>query len=269
MRPDFEGKSAEEIYSRLKHEQQEGNKAGDKDAQSGQDEPEQPGEVMDAPAPDGSPQASPADLSDAKAEWEIASLMAESVAKKRGHGSSFAEGILDGIKNPRVPWAEVLREFFTSTAQADLTWSRPNRRFFTLGFYLPSLRSEAMGDIVVAIDTSGSCSHAQEAFTAEMQAIAGDCDPERVHFVYCDSAVQKVVTFERGEPIELTRVRGGGTDFRPVFDWVDEQGLQPSALVYLTDLAGAFPGMAPDYPVLWATVDPGAAPFGDVIHVDH
>jgi len=39
----------------------------------------------------------------------------------------------------------------------------------------------------------------------------------------------------------------------PPFKWVEENGIEPKCLVYLTDLCcNSFP-QAPDYPVLWVT----------------
>jgi predicted metal-dependent peptidase len=61
---------------------------------------------------------------------------------------------------------------------------------------------------------------------------------------------------------------GGGTSFIPVFEWIREQGIEPDALVYLTDGMGSFPRHAPSYPVIWGNIYPEAKyPFGDVVDV--
>ena len=45
---------------------------------------------------------------------------------------------------------------------------------------------------------------------------------------------------------------GGGTDFRPVFRYVDEHPeLEPNLLIYFTDGYGDYPDRAPAYPVMW------------------
>jgi predicted metal-dependent peptidase len=62
---------------------------------------------------------------------------------------------------------------------------------------------------------------------------------------------------------------GGGTDFRPVFDWIADQPYQPDALVYLTDGLGAFPQSAPPYPTIWGAIYKGVKyPFGDVVEIE-
>jgi predicted metal-dependent peptidase len=40
-------------------------------------------------------------------------------------------------------------------------------------------------------------------------------------------------------------VGGGGTDFRPVFAYLDEQAIMPQSLIFLTDLCGQFPEKDP------------------------
>jgi predicted metal-dependent peptidase len=69
-------------------------------------------------------------------------------------------------------------------------------------------------------------------------------------------------------PIKLELVGGGGTDHRPVFDWIESEGIDPACLVCLTDLSSRFPDCGPDFPVLWASVAKGTkAPFGQLIEL--
>ena len=77
--------------------------------------------------------------------------------------------------------------------------------------------------------------------------------------------VHKAEIYEAGQRIELNPVGGGGTEFGPCFEWLDERGIWPQCLVFLTDLYGSFPPSAPSYPVLWASTGGRKAPFGDVI----
>jgi predicted metal-dependent peptidase len=88
----------------------------------------------------------------------------------------------------------------------------------------------------------------------------------------CDTRVTQVQVFERGEPIELKPVQGGGgTSFVAPFIRVGKEGYSPAFLVYLTDMLGTFPQDDPGYPVLWAsTTSLGrapVAPFGETIEV--
>lgn len=136
---------------------------------------------------------------------------------------------------------------------------------------LPSLSHRRLPEIVLAMDTSGSVAGAEmDQFAAELTGILEEFDTT-VHVVYCDSAVAGTDSFSRGDlPLDLTPVGGGGTDFRPAFRWVEQEGLDPGCLIYLTDLECLqFPEREPDYPVLWARVGQGERipPFGEIIEI--
>jgi predicted metal-dependent peptidase len=47
-----------------------------------------------------------------------------------------------------------------------------------------------------------------------------------VHVLYFDAEVQKVDTCTAGEMLHLDPVGGGGTEFGPCFDWLNEHGIR-------------------------------------------
>ena len=55
---------------------------------------------------------------------------------------------------------------------------------------------------------------------------------------------------------------GGGTDFRPVFEWVCASGAMPDLLLYFTDAQGEFPPVEPAFPVLWLVKGKAAGALG-------
>jgi predicted metal-dependent peptidase len=113
------------------------------------------------------------------------------------------------------------------------------------------------------VDTSGSIGTKElEQFAGEINAISSEAQPDSIHVIYCDAAVQGVDEFGPSEPIRLSLKGGGGTDFVPPFKWVEDNGIEAKCLIYLTDLCcHSFPP-APDYPVLWVTDSNKTAPFG-------
>ncbi len=125
-----------------------------------------------------------------------------------------------------------------------------------------------MGDVVIAVDTSGSIGSKElEQFAGEINAIASATQPASIRVIYCDAAVQGVDEFGPSEPIKLPPKCGGGTDFVPRFNWVEENGIEPRCLIYLTDLCcNSFPP-APDYPVLWVTDSRKTVPFGETLRM--
>ncbi len=237
----------------------------------GQGKPEpQTGEVRDPPGDEEGHEISPADASEQEQEWKIKLQQAVNNAQSRGDLPAGLKRLVEQALAPTIDWKAELRRFFQALSRDDLSWSRPNRRFIGAGIYLPAIRGEKMGPMVVAVDTSGSIgARALSAFSAEINAIIEDVSPERVYVVYCDASINHTEEFDADSyPVKLQPVGGGGTRFEPVFHWVDQQGITPTCLVYLTDMYGSFPKGEPGYPVLWVSTSGSEAPFGELIKLD-
>ena len=225
------------------------------------------GEVMDAVGEDDKP-ASPAELSRQVHEWAISTEQALCSAKACGHLPGGIERPLEEARRSEHDWRAILRDFIAATNPADYRWAPPNRRFVASGLYLPSVERSGVGEIVIAVDTSGSIGTEElEQFAGEISAISEEAQPELIRVVYCDAAVQAVEEFGPSEPIKLSPKGGGGTNFVPPFSWVEESGILPKCLIYLTDLCcNRFPE-PPDYPVLWVTDSNKTAPFGETLRI--
>jgi predicted metal-dependent peptidase len=134
--------------------------------------------------------------------------------------------------------------------------------------YLPSVHRSGIGTVVIAVDTSGSIGRKElEQFAAEISAISDEAKPEAIYVVYCDAAVQSVQEFGSSEPVRLEPKGGGGTDFRPAFEWVESNGITPACLIYLTDLCCDSYPEPPQYPVLWVTDSRRIAPFAETVRI--
>jgi predicted metal-dependent peptidase len=283
----FRGMSAERIYNLIEEEEQEGS-TGESESQPGNgsggsedgslqdnlcgDEPSAPstpggvGQVLDALAPE---EGDGLSIAEQAREWQIAVEQAETVAKVAGKHPGGAVRALEVAQAAKVDWRELLRRAWTDTIPADYSWTRPNRRHVWSGLYLPGVISEGVGEIVIAVDCSGSVSPRQLGlFEAEIRSILAGQRPRLVQVLYFDAAVQKVETYQAGQPVSLSPVGGGGTDFRPCFEWLDEQGILPQSLVFLTDLCGTFPSDGPPYPVIWASTEARSVPFGQVVPME-
>jgi predicted metal-dependent peptidase len=284
----FRGMSAERIYNLIEEdEKQEGNSGqSESQAENGSSapkddsaqndeagsEPQAPltpggvGQVLDAPEPEA--ESGPS-VSEQAREWQIAVEQAETVAKVAGKLPGAAVRALEAAQAARVDWRELLRRAWSDTIPADYSWTRPNRRHVWAGLYLPGITSEGVGEIAIAVDCSGSVSSRQLGlFESEVRSILAGQRPRLVHVLYFDAAVQKVETYQAGQPVSLSPVGGGGTDFRPCFAWLGEQGIVPQTMVFLTDLCGTFPSEAPPYPVIWASTEARRAPFGQVVSME-
>jgi predicted metal-dependent peptidase len=73
--------------------------------------------------------------------------------------------------------------------------------------------------------------------------------------------------FEAGEDVKLEFYSGGGTHMPAGFDWVAEQGIEPSVFVCLTDGYTDF-GEPPSFPVVWCISSNVEASHGESIHFE-
>jgi predicted metal-dependent peptidase len=289
----FRGMSAERIYNLLEEEEQNQSSSIDAESESQDDsadgdggsnssesssseedmaEPRAPqtpggtGQVLDAPEPEN--REGNTDAEQARA-GQIAVEQAENVAKLSGKLPAGVDRSLEAAQAADVDWRELLRRAWSETTPADYSWARPNRRHVWNGLYLPGVVCEGVGEICIAVDCSGSINARQLGlFEAEVRSILAGQQPRLVHVLYFDTEVQKVETYQAGQPVKLAPVGGGGTDFRPCFRWLEERRITPQTLVFLTDLWGTFPGDVPPYPVLWASTGKRDAPFGQVIPME-
>jgi predicted metal-dependent peptidase len=226
------------------------------------------GEVLDATEEDGKA-ASEAEKSRQQHEWNIAADQALRSAKACGHEPANLDRPVSESRETKQDWRTILRDFIAARTPSDYRWSPPSRRYVASGLYLPSIERAGLGTIVIGVDTSGSIGEDELAqFAGEISAISDEAQPEAIHVVYCDAAVQSSQQFGPSEPINLEPKGGGGTDFRPVFEWVDANQIVPVCLIYLTDLCCHSYPPIPDYPVLWVTESRREAPFGETVRIE-
>ncbi len=214
---------------------------------------------------------SPAELNEVEQVTKQDIAGAYQTAKSRGKVPGHLADDIEELLYPTIAWTEFLRRFFDQVSKDDYSWSHPNRRYLSQDMFLPGRHSEDIGEVVIAVDTSGSMSlpELQQA-GGEIKAIFDDVRPSKIWVVYCDAQVSHVDEFERHDEFEFARHGGGGTSFEPVFQWVDENlDRTPKVLLYFTDMCGSFPD-DPGYPTVWLNTDRSdhEAPFGETVKVE-
>lgn len=199
-------------------------------------------------------------------EWKVKVAQAAQSAKMMGKLSANVARIVDDTLQSKVDWRDVLRNFVVKAKNESRTWARPNRRFVTQGLYLPSVDGEATGELVIAVDCSGSVGEADlNRFAAECKAIKTDLNPAKMHIVYFDSQVCHYDAFGPDDELSINAHGGGGTAFSPVFKYLTANNIEPIATVFLTDLYCDDFGKEPGHPVLWVTYGTDKAPWGEVV----
>lgn len=205
-------------------------------------------------------------------EWDTAVAAALSAAKLQGKLPAGVARLLSEIVEPTVSWQEHIRAFFArNVGVGGYDFHKPDRRLIQRDIFAPARAGYGCEAVVVAVDTSGSIGQRElDHFFAEMVGILDEVRPRTLYVIWCDAKVHKVDEVEdSGEIATLKPAGGGGTRFEPVFEKVEEMGLTPDALVYLTDGYGSFPEKAPRYPVIWGDIHHAVKfPWGDVVAID-
>ena len=243
-------------------------------------DPSGTGEVMDAPvggARDGGNDSapSPGDITQEEQAWDEAMHQALNLAKAEGKAPGGIEETVRGAHASTLDWRSLLRRYMTDAVKSDYSWSVPNSHFIDSGLYLPSIRSDGIDAIAVIVDTSGSLpAETLAAFWAELREVAAEIRPGRVVVLQVDAAVQDAAEYAPDELPEEIAVRGrGGTDFRPGFEWLDEQGIQPGVCLYFTDMeCSRYPKTEPSFHTIWVNYssppeDWNREPWGERIDI--
>lgn len=211
-----------------------------------------------------------------QALWE--SARQQTAAGLNGKGKGDLAGELSGVyreaEESVVSYSEFLRRFLDVRERVEIDPDSIDRILYHVGLGLtgdvPLVEPEEVREdtgvlnLAVALDTSGSChGGVMQQFLGELLAILRDSGGPRVEItlIQCDAEIQHVGVLTREDDAERI-VEGfetfgfGGTDFRPVFDYVnrcredgEEDGKPFRGLLYLSDGFGDFPDEAPDYPV--------------------
>lgn len=229
------------------------------------------GEVRTPTNADGSA-LSESQIKEAVADIKTTIAVAAQLAKKQGNLPAGFERWIKEILEPKINWKAVLQEFVTQSSRNDYSWKRPNRRFIQLGTFLPILEKPELGELVVAIDTSGSLNDKELAeIASEVRAIMSVYSV-KLYVIYCDSSVHPPVDeFTSGEDVEMKMRGGGGTDYRPVFKYIEKETIQPVCLLYFTDgCCDSFPKTDPGYRTLWVLTEKNEGfknPFGDTTYI--
>ena len=165
----------------------------------------------------------------------------------------------------KVDWREFLYGYIATHAKSTYNFSPPNMKYLYRGICLPSLSSDLLR-IVVAIDTSGSVDkELLTTFMGEVNSVMQQYPNYEIDLITADAKIQTHRVFLPGEPLDYEVSGGGGTDFCPVFDYIDKHIDYPALLIYFTDGDGKFPDIEASYDVLWVMPDEVEVPFGEVV----
>ncbi len=185
-------------------------------------------------------------------QWEYAQALAKEVATRKSLMPLGFERLAKKVEAKNIDWKFELYNAINRHMRNNYAFMPPNKKHLYRGFALPSLTSDTLS-LIVAIDTSGSI---QEeilgAFVEEFKTIMQNFPAVNIELLIADAKIQGVYSFRNAQDIDFVLRGGGGTDYRPVFDYIDANFPMSSMLLYFTDGDGIFPRIPPSYEVLWA-----------------
>lgn len=203
--------------------------------------------------------------------WDNALSAALKAAKRSGEFSAVLERGLSKILEPQIDWRDQFQFAVSKRIGNDnSTWSMLDNELMLQGIGAPGKTKYGCELVVCVNDTSGSINQITvDIFMTECIGVLEQARPARMILIQCDAKITEWVEIEDVNDLIGRKIRGGGdTDFRPPFDRLHQEGLEPDCLIYLTDLDGTFPSAPPSYPIIWATISKGRkAPFGETIEI--
>lgn len=205
-----------------------------------------------------------ADELDAKeeSEWEYAASVSKEIVQRKSIMPSGLQRLAKKVQKNDIDWRFELYNAINKHMRNNYAFMPPNKKHLHRGFILPSLSSDTLS-LCVAIDTSGSIDeNILSAFTQEFKNIMTNFPSVSIELLIADAKVHHHYTFQGGEELGFVLKGGGGTDYRPVFDYIEANLTMSTMLLYFTDGDGWFPKIAPNYEVLWALSRPAKVPFG-------
>lgn len=163
-----------------------------------------------------------------------AAMQSKMAGDKPGTIPGDIEIFLDKLLNPKLPWNRILQRFVNQKVKEDYSFRKPNRRFMPK-HYLPSLYSDGLGEIAIAVDTSGSVSDADfNQFISEIASIFKTTKPKKIQLIQFDTRIHTVTPIKNVNDLKRVKFKGrGGTDVHDLMKWTVQH--KPEILLVFTD----------------------------------
>ena len=218
-----------------------------------------PGNVLPAPEVQEGSEA----VESAKQDIRSRILQAREQEEMIGTGSGSLISTISDCGDGQLLASNEVGRFIEKTQSTTRSFARPNRRFLQRQMYLPTPKNKH-SILHVCMDTSGSVGESDlKNYLANIKAWASDLRLDLVRVAYVDSEIHRCE--ETGSiwhdhylhegsgaaSLELVAMGGGGTSFDPIFEAIEDDQEEVSALIYMTDGCGSVSVGEPDYPVLW------------------
>jgi predicted metal-dependent peptidase len=239
----YKGMSAEEVYDdlyenadkinidelmkRLLDEHLDGDQ-GDGDGEEGGDKK----------GGNGRPKLSEQEKKEIRDEIKEA-VLAAAQASGAGNLPGGVKRMIKDLVEPVMDWRELLQQQIESTVKSDFTWARPSRRSWHMDAVMPGMKPGEQIDVVIGIDTSGSITDKDlKVFLSEIKGIMEAYDEYKITVMGWDTEVHNVGEFTSDSIEDISNFEpggGGGTDPHCVWNYLQENNIEPKKLIMFTD----------------------------------
>ena len=180
---------------------------------------------------------------------------------------------------PDVDWRAEMLDFLISIAAGNDEYTKRvfDRRYVADDHYIPTLYSEKAGEIILAMDASGSTmGPVFDEFCGALASILATIKPDRVRVLHWDTSVkhEQVLDNTEYDEVNLKDVLkprgGGGTNVSRVSDYIIERGLHADCVLVMTDgWVESNPRWQVSMPTLWMVTqrDGWVPPAGRLVKI--
>jgi len=209
--------------------------------------------------------------------------ISESREYRRMAGDSETAGqtvAIDRVTVESAGWETITSQFWRGKGSfRKKKWKKLNRRIQDTGVCIRGIDKVGVDWVVIAVDVSGSIMFKElRAFLSHIEKLREEAPAKRITILPFNHVVltKNIIEIESDDKLPKKFEVGGGTSFRPVFNWVRSQGEDPDSVIIFTDLGSTDYGIPTECPVLWASSDPiynvgdysNRPPFGEVVEVE-
>lgn len=208
----------------------------------------------------------------------------EEFDRRRGNEPGLFSMSVDALNREKYDYSSFLKKFAVMHEAMKVSDDEFDYVYYTYGLQLygnvPLIEPleyreiKRVKDFVIAIDTSGSTSPIVRAFLNKTYSILKSTESFftkfNIYIIQCDTRITDICHVESQEQfdeyVKTLQIKGfGGTDFRPVFNYVDElvesgELSNLKGMVYFTDCDGPFPEVPPSYITALVNIDHGCPP---------
>lgn len=160
-------------------------------------------------------------------------------SKMRGLVPVGIERLIGKLSESKINWKSLLLRYIESYIPSDYTYSKPNRKSISSGYFMPDVLKERI-EVSVLIDVSGSIGDEElRDFIGEIVGIARAFRHKIKFNLYThETNLSKKYVVENGSVEKIKQIRilgGGGTSFSVPYRELMKEKMKPKVVIWLTD----------------------------------